>query len=486
VAGRLGLNDESAVLLERCLELAPSFSAARQNYAIILSRQNKPAQALQQIEQLLEAEPRNPSYRNLKAVVLARIGDYAESIDVYSKLLETYSANAKVWMSYGHALSTAGREADSIAAYRKSIELSPHFGESYWSLANLKTFRFDAAEFSAMRAQLARVDLDETDRLHFDFAMGKALEDAREFQQSFAHYAAGNAIRRKQLAYRPEPTTALVQRSKRLFTAQFFAARATGGSSARDPIFIVGLPRAGSTLIEQILSSHSMIEGTMELPNMLKIASALSDRKARSDESRYPDVLENMPDAEFRALAEQYLEETRIHRRLGRTLFIDKMPNNCLHVGLIHLLFPNSRIIDARRHPLSCGFSLFKQHFARGQSFSYGMADIGRYYRDYVELMAHFDSVLPGRIHRVHYERMVEDTEAEVRRLLDYCEVPFEPSTLRFYENERAVKTASAQQVRKPIFRDGMDQWRHYEPWLDELKAELGPVLERYPNIPVF
>ncbi len=484
VAARLGQNRDAAILLERCLELSPSFHAARQNYAIILSRQNKPAEALQHLEQLLKIEPRNPSYRNLKAVVLARIGDYQESIEIYSKLLATHSGNAKVWMSYGHALGTAGREADSIAAYRKSIELSPNLGEAYWSLANLKTFRFTQAETDAMQRQLARADLDETDRLHFDFALGKALEDAREFQSSFEHYAAGNEIRRRQLAYQPGQASALVQRSKSLYTPAFFAARQGFGSPAPDPIFILGMPRAGSTLIEQILSSHSRVEGTMELPNLLKIAKSLGDKKAQSDDSRYPAVLLQMQAEEFHRLGEQYLTETRIHRRLGRPLFIDKMPNNCLHVGLIQLLLPNAKIIDARRHPLACGFSVFKQHFARGQSFSYSLSDIGTYYRDYVELMAHIDAVLPGRVHRVIYERMVDDTEAEVRRLLDYCALPFEASCLRFYENDRAVRTASAQQVRQPIFRGGVDHWRHVEPWLDPLKAALGPVLERYPDVP--
>ncbi len=486
VAARLGQNRDAAILLERCLELAPSFNAARQNYAIILNRQNKPAEALQQVEHLLRIEPRNPSYRNLKAVVLARIGDYAESIDIYSKLLETHSVNARIWMSYGHALGTAGREVDSIAAYRRSISLSPHLGEAYWSLANLKTFRFNQTEIDAMREQLARTDLEETDRFHFDFALGKAMEDAREFQSSFEHYALGNEIRRRQLAYQPEQTSMLVQRLKRLYTPAFFAAREGFGTQALDPIFVVGMPRAGSTLVEQILSSHSMVEGTMELPNLLEIAKSLSNRKAQSDDSRYPDVLVRMEADEFYRLGEQYLAETRIHRRSGKPLFIDKMPNNCLHVGLIHLLFPRARIVDARRHPLACGFSVFKQHFARGQSFSYGLADIGRYYRDYVELMAHVDVVLPGRVHRVIYERMIDNTEAEVRGLLAYCGLPFEASCLRFYENERAVKTASAQQVRKPIFREGLDHWRNFEPWLDPLKSALGPVLEQYPAFPEF
>jgi len=486
VAARLGRYADAAALLENCLVLAPSFHAARQNYAIVLGRQNRPAEALQHIEQLLQIDARNPSYRNLKAVMMARIGDYQESIEIYSKLLQSHQASAKIWQSYGHALGTAGREADSIAAYRKAIGISPHLGEAYWSLANLKTFRFTDEEIETMRRQLARNDLADTDRLHFNFALGKALEDARQYAESFEHYAAGNGIRRRQLGYDPEPITALVGRSKRLFTREFFAQRAGCGCQARDPIFILGMPRAGSTLLEQILASHSQVEGTMELPNLLKIAMGLADRNAQQDDSRYPGTLASLPAEEFRRLGERYLAETRIHRHTDKPLFIDKMPNNCLHLGLIHLLFPNAKIIDARRHPLACGFSVFKQHFARGQSFSYGLADIGRYYRDYVEMMAHIDAVLPGRVHRVIYERMVEDTEAEVRRLLEYCELPFDAACLRFYENERAVKTASAQQVRQPIYRDGMEHWRHFKPWLDPLKQALGSVIARYPDSPEF
>lgn len=486
VAARLGRNQDSALLLERCLELAPSFHAARQNYAIILGRQNKPAEALQHIDLLLGVDPHNPSYRNLKAVTMARIGDYEESIEIYSKLLASHAANAKIWMSYGHALSTAGREADSIAAYRTSIQISPHLGEAYWSLANLKTFRFTDEEVHAMRAQLARADLADVDRLHFDFAMGKALEDARQYEVCFAHYASGNAIRRSQIGYEPDQVSALVRRSMQLYTREFFEARAGWGCQAKDPLFIVGMPRAGSTLLEQILASHSSVEGTMELPNMLKIALSLSDKNAASDDSRYPALLAQLPAEEFKRLGEQYLDETRVHRHSGKPVFIDKMPNNCLHIGLMHLLFPNARIIDARRHPLACGYSVFKQHFARGQSFSYGLSDIGQYYHDYVRLLAHMETVLPGRVHRVIYERMVEDTEGEVRRLLAYCGLPFEESCLRFYQNERAVKTASAQQVRKPIYREGIDHWRHFEPWLAPLKRTLGTVLIDYPEVPKF
>jgi tetratricopeptide (TPR) repeat protein len=484
VAARLSRNDDALQLLERCLELAPSFNAARHNYALVLHRLNKPAAAMQQIELLLKAEPRNPVYLNLHAVVLARIGDFRESIDLYAAILARSPNNAKIWMSYGHALSAAGRQKESIAAYRRSIGLAPNLGEAYWSLANLKTFRFTAGEMQAMRAQLDLADLGEEDRYHFHFALGKGLEDAQEFASSFAHYAEGNRRRRAGIHYRADDTSALVERSRALFSAEFFRRRPGFGCPALDPIFIVGLPRSGSTLVEQILASHSQVEGTMELPNIIGMVRALSGRKSQEDDSNYPQALEGLSTEDCRALGEQYLAETRIQRKTERPFFIDKMPNNCLHVGFIHLILPNARIIDARRHPMACCFSAFKQHFAKGQNYSYSLGEIGQYYRDYVELLAHMDRVLPGKIHRVSYEAMVQDTESEVKRLLAYCGLPFEDSCLRFYENERAVRTASAQQVRKPIFREGLDQWRHFEPWLEPLKAALGPVLETYPAAP--
>ncbi len=484
VAARLGRNRDAGHLLERCLELAPGFDAARHNYAIILNRQNQPAAALQHLDALLLREPHNPGYRNLKAAVLARIGDCQESIEIYAELLERHPEQPKLWMSYGHALSAAGREPDSIAAYRQCIEQAPAGGEAYWSLANLKTFRFTAAERAAMQLQLAQPELPADDRLHFHFALGKALEDAAEFATAFVQYAAGNHQRRAQIGYSAAQTHALVLRSQSLLTPAFFAARATAGASAPDPIFIVGLPRAGSTLIEQILASHSLVEGTMELPNIINTARTLADRRTGKDTAGYLEVMASLPVAQWRELGERYLAETRIHRQTGRPFFIDKMPNNFLHLGLIRLMLPNAKIIDARRHPMACCFSSFKQHFARGQHFSYDLTDLGRYYGDYVALLAHYDAVFPGQIHRVIYERMIDDTETEVRRLLEYCGLPFEAACLQFHTTQRAVKTASAQQVRQPIFREGLEHWRHFEPWLGALSAALGPVLEAYPEAP--
>jgi tetratricopeptide (TPR) repeat protein len=486
VAARIGRIGDSEVLLARCLELAPGFRVARQNYAMMLQRANKPEAALREVKTLLVDEPSNPGLRILKAAIFGRIGEYEKSIAQYRAVLTDYPQQPRIWMSLGHALKTAGRNAEGIDAYRRCIELSPRYGEVWWSLANLKTYRFSSDDIATLRTQLERTDLTNDDRFHFDFALGKALEDAGEYAGSFAAYARGNALRRKLIRYDADENAEHVARSKKIFTRGFFDARRDVGCPAPDPIFVVGLPRSGSTLVEQILATHSQVEGTQELPDVTMIARIIGRRTTRAEGSAYPRSLDKFSADELRAFGEQYLSQTRIQRKTGRPFFIDKMPNNFAHVGLIHLMLPNARIIDARRHPLGCCFSCFKQHFARGQAFTYDLAEIGRYYRDYVELMAHFDDVLPGRVHRVFYENMVEDTEGEVRRLLDYCGLPFEEGVLRFHENQRAVRTASSEQVRRPIFREGMDQWRHYEPWLDPLKQSLGRVLADYPAVPRF
>jgi Flp pilus assembly protein TadD len=484
VAARLGHNGDAELLLESCLELAPSFHAARHQYAIVLQRQNKAAAALRQIDQLAKIDPLNPSYRNLKAVVLVKIGEYRESIEIYAQVLTTNPENSKIWLSYGHALNTAGRDRESIAAYRRSIELAPHFGEAYWSLANLKTFRFSAEETQAMRIQLARGDLTEEDRLHFDFALGKALEDEGDYSDSFRHYSSGNELRRSRLGYDADEMSAFVRQSIELFSAAFFDARSGHGAQAPDPIFIVGLPRAGSTLIEQILASHSSVEGTMELTDILAMAGNLAGKRKKSDAPTYPGVLAALSAENCRELGESYIRETRIQRKTAKPRFIDKMPNNFLHIGLIQLVLPNAKIIDARRHPMACCFSAFKQQFAEGHRYAYSLQDVGRFYRDYVELMDQFDRVIPGKVHRVIYENMIDDTEAEVGRLLAYCGLPFEAACLRFYENDRPVRTPSSQQVRRPIYREGVEHWRHYENWLGPLKDTLREVVDLYPDTP--
>ena len=480
IGARLGRYGEAETLLARCLQLAPGFAAARHNYATVLHRQNKSQEAIAQIDVLLASDARNPAYRALKGAALGQIGEYDQAIACYEDVLKAFPSQPKGWMSYGHALKAVGRQADSIAAYQRSIALAPALGEAWWSLANLKTFRFEPRHADVMRAALARADLDGEDRYHLHFALGKALEDERRYEEAFEQYAAGNALRRKSVVYDAEETTDHVRRSKAVFTADFFAARTAQGNPAPDPIFIVGLPRAGSTLIEQILATHSAVEGTMELPDIIGIARRLSGRKSRSETSLYPEMLRDLSADELHRLGSEYLEQTRVQRKLGRPFFIDKMPNNFAHAGLIHLILPNAKIIDARRHPLGCCFSAYKQHFARGQAFSYDLGELGRYYADYVAHMAHLDAVLPGRVHRVIYERLVDDPESEVRRLLAYCGLPFEEKCLLFYQNDRAIRTASSEQVRQPIFRDGIDQWQHFEPWLGPLRHALGGVLHDY------
>jgi tetratricopeptide (TPR) repeat protein len=481
---RLGRYEDSERLLRHALEIAPGFSAARHNLATMLYRQNKSAEARAEIERLTDRDPRHPGYANLRAAILSRLGEYDAAIGIYERMLAEFPNQPKGWMSYGHALKTVGRQADCVAAYRKALELAPGLGEAWWSLANLKTVKFDDADRAAMAAGLEQPGLSDDDRLHLHYALGKALEDAKRYGESFDHYAKGAAIRRAQVDYDPEENHADVARSKAVFTPALLAATAGQGCPAPDPIFVVGLPRSGSTLIEQILASHSQVEGTMELPDLIVMARRLGGKANRRADSTYPEMLADLSPDTLRDLGEEYLERTRVQRKTDRPFFIDKMPNNFAHTGLIHLILPNARIIDARRHPLGCCFSGFKQHFARGQAFSYDLADIGRYYADYVALMDHFDTVLPGRVHRVIYEAMIEDPEGQIRALLDHCGLPFEAACLSFHENDRAVRTASSEQVRRPIFKDAVEHWQNFESNLDPLKQALGECLATYPSAP--
>jgi tetratricopeptide (TPR) repeat protein len=479
VAGRIGRYADAEKLLRRALELAPDFTAARANLATALYRQNRAAEALDALATLLDQEPDNASGQNLKAAALSRVGAYEEAIALYADVLAKHPDQPKVWMSYGHVLKTAGRTGEGIAAYRRALGLVPTLGEVWWSLANLKTVKLEGDDVAAMTAALATPGLSEQDRLHLHFALGKALEDAGDAEGSFAHYAEGNRIRHAQVGYEPEETSRHVGRAEALFTTDFFAARARQGCPAPDPIFVLGMPRAGSTLVEQILASHPQVEGTMELPDIPLLA-----RRAAGKEAGWAGRISGLSPDELRGLGEEYLDRTRVQRREGRPFFVDKMPNNWVHVGLIHLILPNAKIVDARRHPLDCCFSNFKQHYARGQGFSYSLTDMGRYYADYVALMAHFDAVLPGRVHRVIHEHLLDDPQREVHALLAYLGLDFDPACLAFHENRRAVRTASSEQVRRPLNREGQDQWRPYERWLGPLKDALGPVLTAYPEAP--
>jgi len=476
VAVRLSRSARAEQMLAYCLDLAPDYAAARHDYALVLHRLNKNAEAIAQVDRLLASDPKNPSYLNLKSAALTRLGDHAQAAAIYSAILADYPDNANVWISLGHTLRTTGRSEEAVAAYRKAIALAPGLGDAWWALANVKTLRFSDEDVATMRRQVVRADIRTIDRSQLHFALGKALEDAADYAESFRQYEEGNRLRRAASRYDADAITGLVRRSRGTFTREFLAERAGWGAPAPDPIFIVGLPRSGSTLVEQILASHSAVEGTMELMNVVALAWSLTASRKDAAVKSYPELLASVGAVELRQLGERYLRETRVYRKTAAPHFIDKLPNNWEHAGLIHLMLPNAKIIDVRRDAMGCCFSCFKQHFASGQDFAYDLRDLGQYYSNYVAMMAHFDAVLPGRIHRVDYRALVDDTETEVRRLLEYCGLPFEEACLRFYENARAVRTPSSEQVRSPIFRDALDQWRHFEPWLGPLKDALGPL----------
>lgn len=488
IAWRQG--DLSAALdtVETALAMAPGFDLARDFMVRLLLQMNRLEEAMAHVEVLARSPVAHPGHDLLRASVLVRLGDHGEAKAIYERLLELKPDHPQVWQNLGHVLKTMGQQDDAIAAYRRSVTHRPAMGEAWWSLANLKTVHLDESDIAAMEAALATLDPaveeQKEDLFHLHFALGKALEDAGEYAESFRHYDKGNRLRRTMILHDADDFTAEVAATARAFDAAFLGALEPGGCPAPDPIFIVGLPRSGSTLVEQILASHSQIEGTMELPEMMMIAGRL---QSRIDDGEFPDfatmIASLAPDDRAR-LGEEYIDRTRVHRQTGKPLFIDKMPNNWQHTGLIRMILPNARIIDARRHPLSCCLSGWKQHFARGQTFSYDLDDIGRYYRDYVALMAAYDAADPGAVHRVIYEDMVHDTEAEIRRLLDYLGLKFEQSCVDFHTNRRAVRTASSEQVRQPIYTQGLSQWKNYEPWLAPLKSALGAVADRYPAVP--
>lgn len=475
VAARIGRYPDAEKLLARALELAPDFHAARANYVTVLHRQSKFIAAHAEADRLIADEPWELGHLALKAGVLVRTGGYGEAIAAYHRILAVHPDQPQLWISLGHVLKTVGRQEESVAAYRTAIGQADTLGDAWWSLANLKTARFTEGDLAAMSDALERA-ADVPDRYHLHFALGKALEDRGEWRDSFDHYAAGNRLRRAELRYDPDRTTDHVDASRALLTRDVLTR--SGGHPSNEPIFIVGLPRAGSTLVEQILASHSLVEGTMELPDIGTIAADLGERGERGD---YVDRLPTLTPQERHALGQRYLDGTRVQRKSGEPHFIDKMPNNFAHVGLIHLILPNATIIDARRHPMANGFSAFKQHFSRGQGFTYDLTEIGRYWRDYAALMDHYDAVLPGRIHRLFHEHLVADPEPHICALLDHAGLAFEPACLAPHANDRPVRTASSEQVRRPINAEAIDHWRHYEPWLGPLEAALGDAASSYP-----
>jgi tetratricopeptide (TPR) repeat protein len=463
---------EAETELRACLGVAPDFHEARQSLARLLLAARQFPESLSEFDVLLAQDPDDYACLAMKAAALTELGRYAEAVVVSAAMLERFPDQPYAWLVHAGGQRTLSKSGACVAAYCKAIELDPRCAEAYLGLANLKTYRFSAKQLAVMSALLREGDLAAEDQARLHFALGTEREDAAAYDQAFDHYAKGNAIERARRAYDPATTSAFLRKSKSLFTRDFFASRAGCGASHTDPIFIVGLPRSGSTLVEQILASHSAIEGTHELADLPLMAAGLRG---------YPDALASLSREGCATLGGEYLRRTLAYRNSGRPHFIDKTPSNFLHIGLIQLILPRARIVDVRRHPLACGLSVYKQHFGHGFGCAFDLDHIGRYYADYVELMAHFDAALPGRIHRVIYERLVADIEGEVRRLLNYLDLPFEPACLRFFDTPRAVDTPSSEQVRQPIFTDALDHWRHFEPWLGPLKGALGPVLESYP-----
>jgi tetratricopeptide (TPR) repeat protein len=471
--------DDAETLLAGVLKLAPDYHLARYEYAQTLIKRQKFTIARPEVEQLLRADPSNIDYQILAATLEVGIGRHETAIGIYESVIRRHPDASGVHLWHGHALKTIGRVPEAIAAYRAAAAARPDFGDAYWSLANLKMYRFTDDELARMRAAESAAGVAPEDRWHLCFALGKALEDRGEFAESWTYYERGNGLKLLDSTYTPESMEANTAGQVRVCTPAFFHARAGWGDPRPDPIFIVGLTRAGSTLLEQILASHSQVDGTHELADVQRIVLSVQGTDPRGEPVRYPSALELLSAEDCLAFGQRYLSDTRLYRT-DRPYFVDKMPNNFRHIGLIHLMLPNARIIDARREPMSCCFSNLKQLFAQGQEFSYGVENIARYYRTYLDLMEHWDRVLPGRVLRMQHEDVVDDLEASVRRLLDYCQLPFEPACLDFHKTRRSVRTPSSEQVRQPIFRDGLEQWRGFEPWLGPLQEALGDAVTRY------
>lgn len=476
---RLLVLDDAEFLLESCVEFEPDNLPARYDYARVLHKRQKFAKALEQAEALRARKANDPAFDLLYANESVAVGNFDDALEIYDRIIEAHPELPGTYLVRGHALKTIGRNDEAISSYRAAIAARPDFGDAFWSLANLKTYRFDAGDIERMMQCEALRATGLKDRYHLCFALGKAFEDREEFAEAFRYYARGNLLKKQETRYSADRIEKEFRLQEETCTPELLDRESAHGCPAPDPIFIVGLPRAGSTLLEQILASHPQVEGTMELPNILATVHRLNGRRMAEDEPRYPGILAELDADRLRSLGEKYIEDTRIFRS-GAPFFIDKMPNNFRHVGLIHLILPNAKIIDARRHPMACCFSGFKQLFAEGQEFTYDLQDIGRYYRSYVELMSHWDRVLPGKVLRVHYEDVVDDVEGQVRRLLAYCGLPFDERCIRFHETRRPVRTPSAEQVRQPIYASGKEQWRNFQDHLVPLEHALGTTLETW------
>lgn len=480
IATRFGVFDEADFLLESAVTFAPDNVQLRLEYIQILRKRQRYGEALKQAEDLYARDSKNPLFQSHLAIESMQTGDHERAFELFTQVLNRMPNDYATLTSLGHAHKTFGNHDEAVDSYRASYTSKPDHGDAWFGLANLKTYKFTDKEITQMQSLVARTELGFSDRVNLCFSLGKAFEDRKDFKQAFVHYERGNDLKYVQSRYRADEMTKELEAQAEHCGADLFAAKAGQGHDAPDPIFILGLPRAGSTLLEQIIASHSQVDGTLELPNILSMSFQLRGRDRKAEGGRYPKILHDLPADKLKQLGERYINDTRIHRK-GAPFFIDKMPNNFRHIALIKLILPNAKIIDARRHPMACCFSGFKQHFAEGQEFTYGLENIGKYYRDYVGLMDHWDAVLPGQILRVQYEDVVADTEGQVHRILDYLGLPFEQACVDFHKTKRSVRTASSEQVRQPIFKSGLEQWKNFEPWLGPLKESLGPVLERYP-----
>jgi tetratricopeptide (TPR) repeat protein len=478
-----GLRDDAELLLEAVVQRVPGYRAARADYARALLDQHKYVRSRQEIQELLELDPGNRAYLRQYGEACIRLGDYEPGISLYRRLLKVAqpgreTAELQFWIAF--SLRAQGRQTEAIQGYRAAIAAWPDSGEAWWSLANLKTYHFSLDDIARMRSAEAAPATSVVDRYHLCFALGKALEDQKNYADSWVYYERGNALKHAEVRYLPRLAEAHGRLSRQVCTREFFETRRGWGVADADPIFILGLTRSGSTLIEQILASHSEVEGTQELADIQRIVMALRGRDTDLKNPRYPGVLAELGPQDFRTFGERFLADTRIYRQTQRPFFIDKLPDNFRDIGLIHLMLPNAKIIDARREPMACCFGNLKQLFSGGQEFSYSIGDIAHYYRNYLELMRHWNVALPGRMLTVHHEDVVDDLEGSVRRILDFCGLRFQPACLEFHKTERNVRTASSEQVRQPISREGVDQWRNYESWLGPLKDGLGDALTTY------
>ena len=480
LGSRLSALDDAEFLLESALLLDPGNSQLRIDYIQILRKRQKFANAVSEAKKLFQDEPEIAQHESLYAITTMQIGDFDTAVALFDNILKRIPGEPGTLTSKGHALKTMGETARAIDSYKLATKSQIGQGEAWHSLANLKTVKFAEQDVDEMNKSLEGDQLQLKDRIYLQFSLGKAYEDLQDYDRSFQFYEEANRGKKMQSRYKSAQITQEFRDERELFTSSFIENHDGTGHTATDPIFIVGLPRSGSTLLEQILSSHSLVDGTLELPNLLALVHKLRRGDRLTGPNNYPQVLADLSPEQYYAFGEAYLADTQIHRG-GAPYFIDKMPNNFRHIGLIKLILPNAKIIDARRHPMACCFSGYKQFFAEGQEFTYDLTDIGNYYRDYVELMDFWHHSFPGQILDVQYEDVVDDLEKQVRRILEYCGLPFESACLDFHETKRLIRTPSSEQVRQPIYRSGMDQWMNYEHHLEPLKKALGPVLDRYP-----